>query len=91
MGTHDVGLGRGQLGIDFLRIDILRSPNDCLADRHPKKVLPADGLFVRILEGLPRHHPDRTAAGFDLLEERVVTQAGRNRVTINIISDQLLE
>src|SRR4029079_8556904 len=47
--------------------------------------------LVRVLEGLLRDHADGTPAGLDLLQERVVTQARRHGVVIDVIADELLE
>ncbi len=88
--AHDVGLGRGQLGIGELRVDVLRGPHHRLTDRHAEEILPADRLLVRILEGLRRDHADRAAAGLDLLEQGVVAQTGRHRMAVDVVADQLL-
>src|SRR5262245_46479279 len=87
MGAHDVGLRRGQFGVYFLGIDILRRPDDRLPDRHAEEILPPDRLLVRVFEGLRRDHADGTSTGLDLLEQGVVAQACRDRVSINVIPD----
>ena len=58
------------------------------ADRHAEEVLPADGLLVGILEGLLGHHADGAAAGRDLLDDGVVAQASRYRVTVDVVAHQ---
>ena len=63
-------------------------PDDGLADRHAEEVLPADGLLVRILEGLLGHHSDRPPAGLDLFQQGMVAQAGRHRVPIDVVPHQ---
>jgi hypothetical protein len=44
--AHDVGLGGDQLGRFFLGVDVLRGPDDGLADGHVEEILPADLLFL---------------------------------------------
>ena len=87
MRPHDVGFGRRQLGVDLLGVDVLRGPYDRLADGHAEEVLPADGLLVGILERLLGHHADGAPAGLHLLEQRVIAQAGRHRMVIDVIAD----
>ena len=88
--AHDVRLGRRQLGVGVFGIDILRCPDNGLPDRHAEEVLPADRLFVRILEGFLGDHADRAAASLELFEERVVSEAGRYRMPVNVVPDQFL-
>ncbi len=48
-------------------IDVLRSPDDRLPDRHAKEVLPANSLLMWVLEGFLRYHADGPPACFGLL------------------------
>ena len=78
MGTHHVGLGRGQLGILVLGIHIRGSPQDRLADGHAEEVFPADLFQMRVLERLHGHHVNGAAAGIHFADDAMVAQTGRN-------------
>ena len=79
MRTHDVGLGGRQFRVFVLRIDIRCRPQYGLANGHAEEVVPADLLEMRILEGFHGHHVDGSAPRIDLVDQRMVTQTGRDR------------
>ncbi len=74
--AHDIGFGRGELGILVFRIDVGRRPQHRLADGHAEEVVPADFFQMRILESFHRHHVDRSAPGIDLADEGMIAQTG---------------
>src|SRR5205807_889703 len=56
-----------------------------------EEILPADLLLLLGVENLLRMHVDRTLAGLDLLEHRVIAQARRHWMDIDIVADSLLD
>ena len=97
--AHDVGLGRRQLGVLVLGIDVGGSPEHRLADGHAEEVFPADLFQMRILEGLHGHHVNGTAAGIHFADDAMVAQTGRDRPVRQVrnfriqifLSDHLLQ
>ncbi len=83
--AEQVGLGRHQLGVLLLGLDVLADPDAALADAHVEEVFPGLGLEVLDLLGRERFaqlgqrgdrvHVDRSVAVAHFLEHQVVAQA----------------
>ena len=90
MGTHNIGFRCGQLRIRVLGINILRCPDNCLADRHTKKILPTNSFLMWILKCLLGDHSNRATAIGHFLEKSMITQARWHENPVHIVTNQFL-
>ena len=91
MRAHDVRLRRYQFGWFFFRVDVLRCPDDRLTNRHVQKILPAKLFFFLRIEHVLRMHVDRAFARLDLFDHRMIAQARRHRLYIDVVANALLD
>ena len=94
VGTEQVRLGRHDLGALLLGLGVRAGPEVGLADAHVEEVFPGFALEVLLLlgvqvgegglQGAGGIHVDGAAAFAHFTEHHVVTQAGRDDVTLGV-------
>ena len=87
VGAHYIRFGCSQLRIDVFGVNVLRCPDNRLADGHTEEIFPAYFFKMRILKGFLGNHVYRTTARFYFLNKGMVTQAGGRWVVINILTN----